>query len=616
MKKLLLSAFVLSIGTMAMAQKPEKNKVEGYYNNIPKQVLNISGLSYEHKAGISKTFDEKITDKHDLSIDGFGSGNDIKLVLTSTEPVITTRVAEETKTSADNTRTTTYTALIEARANTKVLILDKNNQLINYFDVIPDYKWVDKDGFDRSSFTAANEELKGLNTASNRAKCKSDYVSMAVKAAQQKLNEDYGKGVFTKKFRVYTIKAKKFDYTDFNDATNAFISAFSTAEINSEANKKAIDNAIVVWQNYESQYLEGKKSKVCDVNIDEIYMNLAVGYLVKGDGENLKKYWQKCLDYKGNHTAEGYFKFVAPRLIDNYDYYLAKGKDDLTPIDKRTLISETEVFNNKVFLQGIFSTYLSSKVNLLYPEELFAPNSLYLGKAEKEIIYKHEDLSQKLTCLYGPFGKISNVTLSTKMAAGVDSEGLLAKCDLVKSDSTLTYSFVYKNNRIESILLNNKTTLFKLRYCDEGYISGISYYGMYKRAVTYGINRPDETGKIDINLALINRSTTDVMERQKASITFDDNELIKDIRIAPYTTKKRVRVLENGHMVYKTIGVMPLSSHGIEHDESGNVTKFTYYDFADNPKEVIVTNEVDEHGNAIKSSTDIKEVNTSYTYIF
>ncbi|WP_152541702.1 hypothetical protein [Saccharicrinis fermentans] len=322
------------------------------------------------------------------------------------------------------------------------------------------------------------------------------------------------------------------------------------------------------------------------------------------------------LDYKGNLTAEGYFRMVAPRVIDNYDYYLAKGNNDLRPIDDSKIISEVEAFNNKVFLQGIFSAYLSSKTNLLYPEELFAPNSLFLGKVEKEILYKHEDLSQKLTCTYGSFGKISNVTLNTKMAPEVDSEGLLAKCDLVKGDSILNYRFVYNNNRIESILLNNKTTLFKLRYDDEGYISGISYYGMYKRAVTYGINRPDETGKIDINLALINRSTTDVLERQKASITLDDNGLIKDIRIAPYTTKKRVRVLENGRMVYKTINVMPLSSHGIEHDENGNVTKFTFYDFADNPQEVSVTNEVDEHGNAIKTSTDFKEIKTSYTYLF
>ncbi len=612
MRKTIAAVLTLLLSVNLIAQKTERIKFEGYYNNIPSQRLDISTYSFEFASGISKSFDQKASDIN-ITLDGFEKGDDLRIVFCSTEPQLTPRIVEE-QVMVQDVAKTKYTAKLEARANTKIILVNKDNQIIDYFDVEPDYKWIDNEGFDKWSRADAREELKRVNSSSERTSCKNKYVSQSIKAASLQLNKRYGKGAFQEKFRVFTIKPKKFDYTDFNEATQGFINAISTPDINSDANTKAIDHAIATWSNYESQYVDDKSSKVSNTNIDEIYMNLAVGYMVKGDGENLKKYWAKCKEFKGNLTAEGYFTWIVEPVLDNYEQFLAKGNQPLQVIDNNQLLSETDAFNNKVFLNGLFSAYLTSKVNLLYVEDQFAPNYLFLGKHEKTIKHKHSDLTINQTFNYGAFGRISDITFKTKYGKDEDVE-LLKETQLVHSDTTLHYSFEYLDNQIIEVNSNDKK-LFEVEYYEDGLISNVIYYGMDDRMVIFELGEKDENGNIEMRVDMLKTSTRESVVNEKASIKLDADNFISDIRVAPYTTKKRVKRIENGKTIYGTVNLMRLGTHRVEHDANGNVTKFRYSDFADNPVEVTITNTVDEYGNATQSSSNISEVTNTYKYIF
>jgi hypothetical protein len=103
-----------------------------------------------------------------------------------------------------------------------------------------------------------------------------------------------GKFAKAEDLQIFTIDSKKFDYTDFNEASNNFIAATSTPDISTDANKEIILKSIAVWTKNLGEYTPDKKGKISDKNIDEIQFNLAMGYLAIGDGEKFSEFWKNA----------------------------------------------------------------------------------------------------------------------------------------------------------------------------------------------------------------------------------------------------------------------------------------------------------------------------------
>ncbi len=129
----------------------------------------------------------------------------------------------------------------------------------------------------------------------------------------------------------------------------------STKRKGEEESRELIKKSIDVWSQYAQEYQPGKNTKVCDLNIDEIYYNLVMGYLALGEGEGLNNSWKKCLEIEGNSTAEAYAKEYVERMVGNADVYIKNKGKGFEPLE---IMTDKKRYNDMIFLKGIFSVYL------------------------------------------------------------------------------------------------------------------------------------------------------------------------------------------------------------------------------------------------------------------
>jgi len=114
-KSFLLS--LLMVATTLLAQKPEKNKYKGYYQNIPTYHLNIDGYNLSYN--IPDWVEEQLNnDTLNLELKGYNKGKDISLIFYCSEPQIKASVEKETKKVNDQTVSSYYSLSQSSNCNT------------------------------------------------------------------------------------------------------------------------------------------------------------------------------------------------------------------------------------------------------------------------------------------------------------------------------------------------------------------------------------------------------------------------------------------------------------------------------------------------------------------
>ncbi len=563
----LLMASALSISLYA--QKPDKNKYDGYYPNIP--IYQLSDIGYQFSQN-SPEFVSNILEKDTLSLSlkGFEEGKGLSIVFYSSEPTIKASVEKETKKVNDQS-VTSYYSLITAKSESRVLILNEHGLPIEAITATPNMKWVNTKGFSKGSYDEAKKDLESRKKRESNS-VRTKYVRALIKAYQAELDSRYG--IFARKstMRVFSIKAKKFNYDDFNAAISSFIEATSSENVNSEASQIIIKESIAVWEKYASEYQPGKKTKVCDVNMDEINFNLAMGYLAMGKGEKLKDHWNKCLEIKGNMTAEGYAKYYLPQMIENHEQYLAKKDKPREPIN---LTSKEQQYNDMILLKTLLNFYLTEKHgNLGVISEYFPAQRQYLSSSKTVKAYD-EGTKETITQNYTAYGKIESMIYTVEGG--------------MNDDKTRRYSFKYNKGHVSEVVLNGNLRLFSIKYAN-GLISEIKHHYSNNRSVTYKFSEA-ETGKTEIRLVVADGEK--VQESRRINwVKYDENYNVTSVYISPYLNKE------------------------LKYDQYGNIIEMTAVNLADNTFTMPLTVEVDNKGNAAKIESKGLNVTSTYKYMF
>nr|WP_319399623.1 hypothetical protein [uncultured Carboxylicivirga sp.] len=569
MNKFLLIVLTLVLTSSLFAQKPEKIKYKGYFNNIPAYQLKIDGYSTTYN--IPEWAREIITkDTLDLQLKGFNTGSDLTIVFYCSEPQIKATVEEETNT-VNNQKVTSYYSLVTATSENRLLILNKDGLPVEIITTEPDLTWANQKGFKKGNRADAAKELESAKKSSSE-KVRKGYFKALTKAYQEELDNRYSHFQRLETMRVFSIKAKKFDYNDFNEATQTFVDATSSSDLNSESNIEKINAAINIWKEYENQYQPGKKTKVCDNNIDEIYFNLSMGYLARGQGEELKQYWKKCQAIKGNYTAEGYAQNYLPKMIENYNIYLVKKDEPFKPLD---LSNPEQKYNNMILLKGFLNFYFTQKHgNLGVIADYFPSQPQYVNSVKTTKTYD-EGTKETIKQTYAPYGKLTNMVYTVEGG--------------MNDDKTRTYQFHYSKDVVTEVILNGNSRLFEISY-ENGDISQIQHLYSNNRKIVYKFSKT-EPGKTEIKITMVDGDKS--QESKRANwIKYDENYNVTGMYFSPFSTRE------------------------IKYDSNGNIIELTASNLADNLVTAPFTITTDEKGNATKSETKGMIATSSFEYIF
>ncbi|MCW3785721.1 hypothetical protein [Plebeiibacterium sediminum] len=569
-KFLALCAFIACLSLNA--QKPEKVKFDGYYKNIPEYNLNIDGytLQTEFDKYIQDLFAEK---NLDLCIKGFEKGGeDLKLYFSVKEPEIEVRIDKGTQ-NIDGKTYTNYTAVVSASSESKLLMINKDGFPVKEIILEPNLKSIEKKGFPVTSKAAAEEEAKKIQKE-NASKIKKAYALGLFKVYQSKLDDLYGEFNQSFRYRVFEIKAKKFDYTEFNNATQEFVQADSVYNINSEDNQTKIHDAINIWKKYADEYTPGKKNKICDLNIDEINFNIAMGYLALGDVNNLEAYWNKCLQISGNKTVEFYSKDDVENMIQNLALSVENKDKPMQPLDNYIA---KENYNTQLFLNSIFSAYLQSKWRDSYLTIHYFPAQPQLLKTATITKNYYEKSHEYLNMNYTRFGNISSLTYRTEKG--------------YYPDKTYRYTFEYCNDGISKVLMNGNRVVFSVGYY-LGNISSVVWNISDSKSITFSFEN-EAPGHINVQTTYAEGSKR-VEGDNKDYIEYDENYNVVAFHL------------------------MDSDCDNQGYDKYGNVNSWTFTN-PNNDQTATVSFDLnlDAKGNAVKINSDQDySVDASYEYQF
>jgi len=195
--------------------------------------------------------------------------------------------------------------------------------------------------------------------------------------------------------------------------------------------------AIEVLEKCKHEYQPGKKTRICDVNIDELYLNLVQAYMVKGDYENARINWEKCNEIKGNRIAEGYVvRFYSEQVshINNYPVSQA----NYAPVPT---ISKHTIKSNKLFFNLFFDYYLT---------QVLRQTSLIIDYIP---VYTSDLKRMEATQTYSDY--IQEKLIVNYDYSGVPLSATYAKTEEDEKPRNYQFEFKYDNNKIIAVTQNN-----------------------------------------------------------------------------------------------------------------------------------------------------------------
>jgi hypothetical protein len=568
------TTFFLLLVLVSSGQNPDNNKYSGYYKNIPLFNIDISGYNYYTK---TSKYIQGILEKDSLSLElkGFNKGDEITIVFSCTDPIAKGSVEKEV-TMNNGVPNTQYFKMVTASAESRVLFLNKEGRPIYFVVAQPKKTNIEDKGLKRSTESEAQKDLKS-GYDFDAANIKKRYIRELMFAYQRELDLLVGKFAKAEDLQIFTIDSKKFDYTDFNEASNNFIAATSTPDISTDANKEIILKSIAVWTKNLGEYTPDKKGKISDKNIDEIQFNLAMGYLAIGDGEKFSEFWKKCIDTKGSSNAETKAKNFMPQLVENFQKSIEnQGKVLIV----ENFISDEQRLENMIVIKGFINSFLSSTLgNFYYIDDYFPANSDFVSNVTVSKVHK-ENVTENIKYSYGMFGSLSGLQYEMKGHPN--------------GDKNLTIGFKYdvKTQKLAEIT-SNSNTLFTINYSEDGKkIAEILFSKSPSENYSFKVNS-SEQGKIGL-------------ENYQVFGTGKDPKLISASNRIDYSKDFNVA----------DIYLNSRGASNIKRDAMGNITELSGTDPADNKVIISFEIETDKMGNAIKSKSQFGESNFNYLYMY
>jgi len=502
---------LLSISIFTHAQKPEKINFEGYIKNQPR--LYLPNEPYSVKYDISDWFKDRINnDSLKLELKGYSEGSGYTIIFISDDPELAKEAVEQREMG---TNKIIYKALVEARSNAKVQVITKDNEIAYEFSIKPNLFHANEEGL--GTKPTKEEALTDCDAIAKRNgdKMKKAFVREVVREYQDTLDALFGKFNKKEKFQIFTVKPKDFNYDDYNGAAAKFQTACSTPEINTTE----LATAIELWEKCVLEYAPGKKTRISDVNIDELYLNLTQAYLVKEDYNNAKKYWNKCTEYKGNRMIEGVVQKFYDQQLEHVAYYPVSEKNYApTPVMTSTMLK-----NRSLVFNFIFGFYLSEMKGIRIIQDYFPLAIQSLTQMESTYSYG-DDLIEKFDIDYQDNGTPYNV----KYTLTVTDEKVTKK--------NYEYNFLYKNRQPILITQNGKEK-FKMVY-DGDVLKEIFIKRSEEKNTTFIFNYA-ENGRINIT-AHFKEGDKTFDSTQKYYVNLDENGCVISYFIDVYSAKKLV----------------------------------------------------------------------------
>jgi len=476
LKYLILLAFCL-FNLFIYGQKPDNISFEGYLKNNPKCYL--PEKPYTIKYAVSDWFKEQMNEKEvKLELKGYEEGNGYTFIFTADDPELKAEVKESFNMT---TQKKEYKAIVKAESNPKIIILNEKNERAYEISFTPELQMAKSEGLGVKA-TEAEADAQNKDIISKKSDyLKKMYVKEVINAYQDTLDAYFGKYNKQEKFRMALIKPKSFNYDDFNGAVEKFKVAVSTPEIN----VADVESSIEILEKCAQEYQPGKKTRICDLNIDELYLNLVQAYMVIGDYENAKVNWEKCNEIKGNRTAEGYvMRFYTQQLENINNYPVSKANYNPTP-----LVSENVKRSNQLFFNLFFNYYLSQAHGNLSIIMDYVP--VYISNLKSlEAIYKGDDIEVKIAAEY-------NSEVPTTLKYNKTEEGERPK--------NYNFNFHYDNYKIISVIQNDNKK-FEMSY-EGDILKQVQIRLNQQYQYIYNLNY-DNPEKVEIKLQVVNNGVS------------------------------------------------------------------------------------------------------------
>jgi hypothetical protein len=535
---------------IVLGQKTDNISFEGYFKNNPKQYL--PEKPYTVKYTVSEWFKEQMKEKEvKLELKGYEEGTGYTVIFMADDPELKAEVKESFNMT---TKKNEYKAIVKAESNAKVIILNEKNEKAYEINFVPKLQMAISEGLGVKATKAEAEAQNKEMISKKKDYLKKMYVKEVVNAYQDTLDAYFGKYNKQEKFRMALIKPKDFTYDDFNGAVEKFKVAVSTPEIN----MADVESTIEILEKCKLEYQPGKKTRICDVNIDELYLNLVQAYMVKGDYENAKINWEKSSEIKGNRTAEGYVARFYNEQVSNLNNYPVS-KANYAPVPT---ISESAIKSNKLFFNLFFDFYLTQVLRqtslIIDYIPIYTPD---LKRMEANQTYS-DYIQEKLIVNYNYLG----VPLSAAYSKTEEDE----------KPRNYQFDFKYDNNKIISVTQNNIPKF------------NLAYNGDTLKSVNIRMN---QTTNYIYNMDYSNPERTEIKlqvekdgkksdSHSRYYVKLNKDGSIKGYYLDSYVLKEKLYDA-NGNWIgvkgtNESTGEDYEVNFTIETDEKGNITKRSY----------------------------------------
>lgn len=301
MKTLLLLGSIISLSTTAFAQKIQKETFGDFtYTQTPSNLALSELESYFVEASVPSNDNYKVDEVRATSNltghEKIMNRQNATFVVKYTVYPTTFGTPEynrqtNTRTNKDGTKTTTYTYTYKGHYTykTAVMIYDMEGKTI-HTDEIGSTKTINKSS--SKSANAANNLYKDKKEQIRRTVTKS-----TVKDLNKKLDDIFCTLQNKIQMRGIKIKEKKYEYPEFNAATDALTEACTAPN---EANLKA---AIAAWEgDLEESDSENRKARVGKNVTAGAYYNIALAYFALGEYAKSEEAFNKATEFDKNVT--------------------------------------------------------------------------------------------------------------------------------------------------------------------------------------------------------------------------------------------------------------------------------------------------------------------------
>jgi hypothetical protein len=331
-RKPLLLALAMCFSFAVFGQKTDVEKIKTTFLQLPKAPLPKNVKSYDlrivNNSGITLPADYAVGSM--LKLEGFerkAQNPDVTLVISVEKVTPESKVLSKMVSPG----TTSYFYVVSSRVDVTTRFLTGDTQ----------YEFYRTSNFDQdmsSSFESTffpNEQAAKQALANDKDapdKVFKQSIDKTFMMLRDILNTNHGFAQITEYFPVWTIKSKDFDYADIDKAKELYLKSMADVSKStlSEDNRKSLQEAVDIWTKNVNEYKPGEKNaRISDKNIQELYMNLAMGNIWLQNFADAKKYFELGAKEKGLNQWKAVINTLLTNAEQGFNQNLLREKDQL-----------------------------------------------------------------------------------------------------------------------------------------------------------------------------------------------------------------------------------------------------------------------------------------------